>query len=181
MIKQVVSYPIPGLKMLIVKSFPDERGVFESMTFKELEEATGAKFIQINRVYSNGEVLRGMHYQLEHPQGKLVCVESGLIIDTVVDLRKNSPTFGHSLSFALGQRTGMLYVPPGLAHGYYVKRDYARVTYMVTEGYYPEDEHVLLWSDPVMNRCWPERIEPRLSKKDAMGKEFADCEIYENL
>jgi len=138
------------------------------------------QFVQDNFLKSYKNVLRGLHYQIQYPQGKLVRVISGLVFDVVVDLRKNSNTFGQSATFNLNSEDGLfLWIPPGFAHGFYVISDYADIFYSVTEYRHQEFERILLWSDPELNINWPLlNLTPNLSEKDQGGKLLLNSEIY---
>ena len=164
--------------------FQDARGVFlETYRFDEFEIA-GIKeqFIQDNHAGSKQGVLRGLHYQIQQAQGKLVRAVTGKIYDVALDLRKSSPTFGQSVGVILDDlERKQLWIPPGFAHGYYVMSDWAEVSYKATNYYAPEWERTLLWNDPTVKIDWPlmENEPPVLSPNDLQGKLFSEAEIYE--
>lgn len=140
-----------------------------------------ARFVQDNHSRSARGVLRGLHYQIRQPQGKLVRVVAGEIFDVVVDIRRSSPTFGRKASVRLsGADHRMLWVPPGLAHGFCVLSDMADVLYKSSDFYAPEHERSILWNDPALGIHWPlDGMEPLLSAKDKAGKLFKDAEYFE--
>ena len=164
--------------------FGDARGFFME-TFRSDEFAAAGiptTFVQDNHSGSRQGILRGLHYQLRHPQGKLVRVIAGEIFDVVVDIRKNSPSFGKWDGFRLSdQNKCMLWVPPCLAHGFYVLSDWAEVVYKATDYYAPEWERTLLWNDPAIGIQWPlkDDVEVLLSQKDRAGKMLNEAELYE--
>jgi dTDP-4-dehydrorhamnose 3,5-epimerase len=162
------------------KKFEDDRGFFiEVFNDKKFEAITGVKnFVQDNHSQSVKGVLRGLHYQVENPQGKLVRCTSGIVLDVVVDLRVYSPTFGKYTKILLDSNDKQVWVPAGFAHGFYVISDQAEVTYKITDYYYPEHERTLLWNDSVLNIDWGIVDEPILSPKDKLGKTFVNCEKY---
>jgi dTDP-4-dehydrorhamnose 3,5-epimerase len=133
-------------------------------------------FVQMNQSKSKQNVLRGLHYQIEFPQAKLVWVTSGIVLDVFVDLRKDSPTFGQWDSYALNDNS-LVYIPAGCAHGFYVKSDKATFNYLVSDFRYPEYERTLLWNDPDLNIDWSDGnlpVYPILSDKDKQGHYFKD-------
>jgi dTDP-4-dehydrorhamnose 3,5-epimerase len=166
------------IKPNIIKSDNIFEITFSSDELKKL--GIDYKFIQENEIFSNKNVLRGLHYQIIHPQGKLIQVIEGEIFDFVVDMRKSSPTFGLSTSFILSSENNLLaWIPPGFAHGFYVLGNKALINYKVTDYRYPEYERTLLWSDPILGIVWPfENQMPILSEKDADGKLLKFCELY---
>ena len=137
-------------------------------------------FLQDNQSHSKRNVLRGLHYQIQHPQGKLIRVTAGVVFDVVVDLRKSSKTYGQSDSFELSAENGCLaWVPPGFAHGFYVTSDYADVLYSVDNYRFEEFERTLLWSDPELNIKWPLLSNgPIISEKDQLGLLFSEADKY---
>ena len=161
--------------------FEDDRGSFtESFNLKEIEKITGhSDFIQDNHSISEKGVLRGLHYQIKHPQGKLVRCIFGEIYDVIVDLRQSSPTFGNWIGIKLYPGSPQLWVPPGFAHGFYVLSDKAEVLYKVTDYRYAEHERTLLWNDQTLAINWNNDTNPIMSDKDILGKSFADCEKYD--
>ncbi|MBN4075769.1 MAG: dTDP-4-dehydrorhamnose 3,5-epimerase [SAR86 cluster bacterium] len=177
---EIIKTAIPDVLLFKPKSFGDERGFFME-TFREswLENiGITANFIQDNHSASVKGVLRGLHYQLQQPQGKLVRVISGEVYDVAVDLRKNSPTFGqHVASILSAENKLVFWVPPGFAHGFLVLSDKAEFVYKCTSYYAPDDEHSLLWNDPKLGIPWPlEGIdEPALSAKDRKAASLSEA------
>ena len=172
---------VPDVLILEPKVFGDERGFFyESWNSKTLAElGISANFVQDNHSKSHRNVLRGLHYQLRHPQGKLVRVISGEVYDVAVDLRRSSPTFGKSVGFTLSAESRrMAWIPPGFAHGFYVTSDTAEFLYKTTDYWYPEFECCLLWNDPTLGIDWPVTSPPSLALKDAQGKPLIEAECY---
>lgn len=162
----------------------DERGLFfEAFNQKDyLEAGLGAKFVKDNVSHSGAGVLRGLHYQIERPQGKLVTVLRGRIFDVAVDLRKHSKTFGRWTSADLsGYNHRLIWIPPGFAHGFYVLSQEATVLYKVTEHYQPELARTLLWNDPALGIDWPLRDDQPiiLSDQDQAGLPLDECQVYE--
>lgn len=174
---------LPGVLVITPKVFGDGRGFFlESYNEKRMAEmGIRERFVQDNHSCSSQNVLRGLHYQIQHPQGKLVRVVAGEIFDVAVDLRTTSPSFGrwHGVTLSADNRQ-MLWVPPGLAHGFYVLSSNAQVLYKTTDFYYPEFERTLAWNDPDLNIAWPLKGEPIVSAKDALGVRFKDAETFES-
>lgn len=171
---------IPDVKILEPKVFGDERGFFmETFRLDEFSEVTGAKpFVQDNHSKSNKGILRGLHYQLEQTQGKLVRVISGAVFDVAVDMRKSSATFGQWVGTELSvTNKRQLWVPEGFAHGFYVTTDSAEFVYKCTDYYHPESEVSLCWNDSKVGVEWPLGIggEPKLSDKDKQGFSFVDA------
>lgn len=167
--------------IILNSKFEDDRGFFmESFNLKEFEKITGiSNFVQDNHSKSSRGVLRGLHYQIKHPQGKLVRCIVGEIYDVIVDLRKSSPTYGKWTGVWLYPGEKQLWVPPGFAHGFYTLSDVAEVVYKTTDYYYPEYERTLLWNDSDLNIDWSIDGNPVLSLKDSLGKSFTECEKYE--
>lgn len=178
----VIRTEIDDVLILEPKVFGDERGFFME-TFRESEfKALGidVKFVQDNHSSSSKGVLRGLHYQTQQSQGKLVRVISGEVYDVAVDLRKSSPTFGQHVGTHLSAKNRRLFwVPPGFAHGFLVLSEKAEFLYKCTEYYAPEHEQSLLWNDPVLGIKWPLEAEPELSVKDKDGKLLADAKLYD--
>ncbi|OXC77911.1 dTDP-4-dehydrorhamnose 3,5-epimerase [Caballeronia sordidicola] len=174
---------LPGVLILEPKVFGDSRGFFyESFNAQAFAEATGLTraFVQDNHSRSARNVLRGLHYQIKHPQGKLVRVVSGEVYDVAVDLRKSSPTFGKWIGVNLSAANNrQLWVPEGFAHGFCVVSEYAEFLYKTTDYWYPEFERSLLWSDPAVGIEWPAENAPLLAKKDAEGKLLAEADTFE--
>lgn len=169
--------------------FGDHRGFFME-TFRQSffdETLPGTRFVQDNHSRSGRGILRGLHYQLTQPQGKLVRVIQGEIFDVAVDMRASSPTFGKSVGVLLSaDNRHQLWVPPGFAHGFYVVSDSAEMVYKCTDYYAPADEHSLLWSDPELGIDWPlqqepSQQEPVLSDKDRNGQLLRNAPVYQNL
>lgn len=179
----IVPTSLPGVLLIEPKVFGDERGFFfESFNARSFAQATGvdAAFVQDNHSHSRRGVLRGLHYQLEQAQGKLVRAVTGEVYDAVVDLRRSSPTFGRWEGFVLSaQNKKMLWVPPGFGHGYYVMSESTDFLYKTTDYYAPQHERCVLWNDPAIGVQWPLAAgEPILSAKDQLGLRLADATVY---
>lgn len=178
----VIRTDIPDVLIIEPKVFGDERGFFyESFNMRSFAEATGLTrtFVQDNHSRSARGVLRGLHYQIQHPQGKLVRVVAGEVFDVAVDLRKDSPTFGKWVGVTLSaQNKRQLWVPEGFAHGFVVTSDHAEFLYKTTDYWYPEHERSLIWNDPDLGIDWPIEGEPVLAAKDAAGVRLCDAEVY---
>jgi dTDP-4-dehydrorhamnose 3,5-epimerase len=173
---------LPGVIVITPKVFGDDRGFFlESYNEKRMAElGIRERFVQDNHSCSGQNVLRGLHYQIQHPQGKLVRVVAGEIFDVAVDLRASSPAFGRWDGVVLSAANRqMLWVPPGLAHGFHVLSTSAEVLYKTTDFYYPEFERTLAWNDPDLNIGWQLKTEPIVSVKDALGVPFKKAEKFE--
>jgi len=159
----------------------DDRGYFfESFNARDFRQATGVEvaFVQDNRSGSRAGVLRGLHYQIERPQGKLVSVTAGATLNVAVDLRRSSPNFGRHVAVELDSaRRRQLWIPPGFAHGFVARSEFAEVLYKTTDYWYPEHERSLLWNDPALGIDWG-IAEPTLSGKDRDGKVLAEAESY---
>ncbi len=180
---QVVQTSIPDLLILEHKVFGDERGFFfEIFNQRDFEQLTGIKdhFVQDNESRSARNVLRGLHYQIKQPQGKLVHVLTGEVFDVAVDIRRSSPTFGKWVGTMLSsENKRMLWVPKGFAHGFIVLSEYAEFLYKTTDYWAPEYERSLLWNDPDLAIDWPlEGVTPTLSKKDREGVPLSQAEIF---
>lgn len=173
---------IPEVVLFEPKVFGDERGFFfESFNHRQFEEAIGrsVSFVQDNHSRSVKNVLRGLHYQIQQPQGKLVRVSQGEVFDVAVDLRKNSPTFGQWVSAYLSaENKQQLWVPEGFAHGFVVLSETAEFLYKTTDYYAPAYERCIRWNDETLRIEWPEGITPQLSGKDSMGLSFQDADIF---
>jgi dTDP-4-dehydrorhamnose 3,5-epimerase len=172
---------IPDVLILEPKVFGDERGFFyeswNERTLKALD--IDVTFVQDNHSKSAKNVLRGLHYQIQNPQGKLLRVIAGEVFDVAVDLRKSSPTFGKSVSFMLSaENKRMAWIPPGFAHGFCVTSDSAEFLYKTTDYWSPEFERSLLWSDPALKIEWPLTAEPNLSEKDVQGTLLNRAKIF---
>ena len=171
--------------MLLIepKVFGDARGFFfEAYNRRGFREATGldADFVQDNQSQSVRNVLRGLHYQVRQPQGKLVSVVAGEIFDVAVDLRKSSPTFGKWASALLSAGTPRsIWIPPGFAHGFLVLSDQALVLYKTTDYYAPEHERTLAWNDPQLAIRWPLEAVPVMSDKDRRGTPLAAADLFD--
>ena len=181
---QFINTELPGVILIEPKIFKDERGFFLESYQKERFSAAGihADFVQDNHSASTKGVLRGLHYQLRQPQGKLVRAIAGEIFDVAVDMRRNSPTFGRWVGATLSaENKSQLWVPPGFAHGFYVMSEKAEILYKATDYYAPEWERSLLWNDPALGIDW--RIangeSPVLSIKDAQGLPLSEAETYD--
>jgi dTDP-4-dehydrorhamnose 3,5-epimerase len=173
---------IPEVIILEPKVFGDDRGFFfESFNARAFEQATGLKrkFVQDNHSKSAKNVLRGLHYQIQNPQGKLVRVVLGEVFDVAVDLRKSSKTFGQWVGVHLSaENKRQLWVPEGFAHGFVVLSDTAEFLYKTTDYYAPEYERSLLWRDPDLGIEWPVEGEPKLTAKDAAARRLFEAETF---
>ena len=173
---------IPDVVLIEPKVFGDARGFFfESFNQKAFNEATGTNhaFVQDNHSRSSQGVLRGLHYQIQQPQGKLVRVARGRVWDVAVDIRKSSPTFGQWVGAELSEdNQHQLWVPPGFAHGFVVLSESADFLYKTTDYYAPEHERCIAWNDRQLAIRWPYGAEPRLSAKDAQGLMLAQAEVF---
>jgi len=173
---------IPDVKLVEPKVFGDSRGFFfESWNRRALAAAgIDVDFVQDNHSRSGRGVLRGLHYQIERPQGKLVRVVAGEVFDVAVDLRRRSPTFGRWVGATLSaDNRRMFWVPPGFAHGFVVLSDSADFLYKTTDYWYPEHERTLLWNDREVDIAWPYDGAPTLAPKDAAGTPLAATETYD--
>lgn len=180
---QIVEKALNGVVLLEPKVFGDERGFFmETFNLRVFRELTGVTldFVQDNHSRSARKVLRGLHYQIQQPQGKLVRVVSGSVFDVAVDMRRSSPTYGRWFGAELtAQNKRQLWVPPGFAHGFVVTSDTADFLYKTTDYWAPEFERSLAWNDPTVGVEWPMDGEPLLSAKDKSGAAFGVAESYE--
>ncbi|MDX5364597.1 MAG: dTDP-4-dehydrorhamnose 3,5-epimerase [Pseudazoarcus pumilus] len=179
---RVIHTDLPGVLLLEPKVFGDARGFFmESFNARAFAEATGLQpeFVQDNHSRSARGVLRGLHYQIRQPQGKLVRVTRGRVFDVAVDLRRSSSDFGRWTGAELSEDNNLqMWVPPGFAHGFVVLSESADFLYKTTDYYAPEHERCLLWNDPTVGVDWQFADEPLLSAKDAAGLPLAQCEVY---
>ena len=179
---EVIQTEIPDVLIIEPKVFGDERGFFlESFNEKTFQAKTGitGSFIQDNHSRSGQNVLRGLHYQIQNPQGKLVRVVSGTVYDVALDIRKSSPTFGQWTGCMLSETNHrQLWVPPGFAHGFVVLSEIADFLYKTTDYYAPEHERSILWNDPKLNIDWQLKGEPILSAKDRVGVPLEQAEVY---
>jgi dTDP-4-dehydrorhamnose 3,5-epimerase len=180
---KVLSTTIPDVKIIEPTVYGDERGFFfESFNHAEFEELIDKKvtFVQDNHSKSSKNVLRGLHYQIQQPQGKLVRVVQGQVFDVAVDLRKSSKTFGQWVGEILSaENKRQLWVPEGFAHGFIVLSETAEFLYKTTDYYAPEFERSIIWNDPTINVCWPKDGQPKLSSKDVNGKYFKEAEVFD--
>ncbi len=178
----VIKTDIPDVLIIEPKVFGDDRGFFfESFNQKVWEQATGLRtnFVQDNHSRSARGVLRGLHYQLLRPQGKLVRVVTGEVFDVAVDIRKSSATFGQWVGVTLSaENKRQLWIPEGFAHGFLVISDIAEFLYKATDFYAPEHERSIRWDDPTLNIHWPEPLIPILSGKDASAPVFMEAEVF---
>ena len=177
----VISTDIPDVLIIEPKVFGDSRGFFfESYNEKVFREATGvtAHFVQDNHSRSARNVLRGLHYQVEQPQGKLVRCTQGEVFDVAVDIRRDSPTFGKWVGAILSaENKRQMWVPPGLAHGFLVLSESADFLYKTTEYYAPQHERAILWSDPDLAIVWPLSGAPLLSARDAVAPRLGEADF----
>jgi len=178
----VIKTDIADVLIFEPKVFGDSRGFFfESFNQRVFEEAIGSAlpFVQDNHSRSTTGVLRGLHYQIVQPQGKLVRVTAGEVFDVAVDIRKSSPTFGKWVGTHLSaENKRQMWVPPGFAHGFLVLSDFAEFLYKTTEYYAPEHERCIAWNDPEIAVSWPLQGDPLLSQKDMKGVAFRDAEYF---
>src|SRR5688572_20405264 len=178
---RVVETAIPDVLIVEPRVFGDARGSFlESWNARAFAElGIDATFVQDNQSRSHRNVLRGLHYQIRHAQGKLVRVASGEVFDVVVDLRASSPTFGRHVAVTLSEANRrMLWVPPGFAHGFLALSAEADFLYKTTDYWYPEHERTLLWNDPALGIAWPLDGAPTIAAKDAAGAPLARADRY---
>ena len=179
---KVTPLAIPDVVLIEPRVFGDDRGFFfESFNQKVFEEATGIQrtFVQDNHSRSAYNVLRGLHYQIKNPQGKLVRAVVGEIFDVAVDLRKSSPTFGHWVAQRLSaENKKQLWIPEGFAHGFLVLTETAEVVYKTTGYYAPQYERCIIWNDPEIGIEWPVSGAPLLSGKDSKGMRLAQSEVF---
>ena len=179
---KVVATAIPDVLLLEPTIYEDARGFFfESFNQKRFDDAVGrsVRFVQDNHSRSVKHVLRGLHYQIRRPQGKLVRVVSGEVFDVAVDLRRNSPTFGKFVSGVLSAANKkQLWIPEGFAHGFLVLSDAAEFLYKTTDYYVPDDERCVIWNDPDIGIDWPKDVDPILSAKDRLGLPLGKAEVF---
>jgi dTDP-4-dehydrorhamnose 3,5-epimerase len=180
---KVTPTEISEVLILEPQVFGDHRGFFmESFNQRVFEEKTGLdlQFVQDNHSRSKGGILRGLHYQIHSPQGKLIRVVRGEIFDVAVDIRRSSPAFGQWVGVHLSaENHQQLWVPPGFAHGFYVLSESADVLYKTTDYYAPQHERTILWNDPDLAIAWPLlKAEPILSAKDQQGATLATAEVF---
>ncbi len=179
---KAIDTEIPEVKIILPAIFSDERGFFlESFHANQMSTITGGNyhFVQDNHSYSKKNVLRGLHYQIQQPQGKLVRVVSGEIFDVAVDMRKSSPTFGKWVGSILSaENKRMIWIPPQFAHGFLVLSESANVSYKATDYYAPTHERCLRWDDPDINIEWPTLDKFILSAKDKEGSLFKGADAF---
>jgi len=180
---KVIPTPIPDVLVMEPRVFGDARGFFlESYNRRAFAEATGLDpdFVQDNHSRSVRGVLRGLHYQIRQPQGKLVRVVAGQVFDVAVDLRKNSPTFGQWVGeYLSAENKRMMWIPEGFAHGFIALSEHAEFLYKTTDYYAPEYERCIRWDDPTIRIDWPFDGPPQLSGKDMQGMALGDAEVFE--
>jgi dTDP-4-dehydrorhamnose 3,5-epimerase len=180
---QVTATSLPEVLIVEPKVFGDERGFFfESFNRKLFSEKARLTndLVQDNHSRSAKNVLRGLHYQIQHPQGKLVRVVRGSVFDVAVDIRKSSPNFGRWVGTELSEKNHrQLWVPPGFAHGFLVLSESVDFLYKTTDYWHPEHERCIRWNDPTIGIDWPLDGAPMLSAKDARGKKIAEAEVFE--
>jgi dTDP-4-dehydrorhamnose 3,5-epimerase len=179
---KLVRTSIPDVLIIEPTVFGDERGFFfESFNERDFAELTGIapRFVQDNHSRSAQGVLRGLHYQVRQPQGKLVRVVAGEVFDVSVDIRKNSPTFGRWVGVMLSaENKRQVWIPPGFAHGFLVMSESADCLYKTTDYWAPEHERCIRWNDPAIAIEWPVKRPPTLSKKDQAGKLLREAEVF---
>ena len=179
---KIIPTQIPEVLILEPTIFGDERGFFyESFNQKRFTDRTGltVSFVQDNHSRSSKNVLRGLHYQIRQPQGKLVRVVVGDVFDVAVDIRRSSPTFGTWVGeYLSADNKRQLWVPAGFAHGFLVVSDVAEVLYKTTDYYAPAQERCILWNDPELNIQWPTNGIPAVSEKDGKGDLFKNAEVF---
>jgi dTDP-4-dehydrorhamnose 3,5-epimerase len=179
---QIKPTSLPEVLVIEPKVYEDNRGFFyESFNAKKFAEATGVhtNFVQDNHSRSSKNVLRGLHYQIQHPQGKLVRVTHGEVLDVAVDIRRSSPNFGRWSSVRLsGENKRQLWIPAGFAHGFVVLSEHAEFLYKTTDYWMPEHERCILWNDPALGINWESDGEVTVSAKDRLGRSLADAEVF---
>lgn len=179
----VIPTAIADVLVLVPQVFKDERGSFvESFNARAFAAATGVDtpFVQDNHSLSGRGVLRGLHYQISHPQGKLIRVTEGSVFDVAVDLRRSSPSFGRWVGEVLSAENGrQMWIPPGFAHGFVVLGERAQCQYKTTDYWHPEHERTLLWNDPAIGIDWPIGFAPQLAGKDAQAPCLSQVETFD--
>ncbi|MDR7025478.1 MAG: dTDP-4-dehydrorhamnose 3,5-epimerase [Pseudomonadales bacterium] len=179
---QAISTELPGVIILEPRVFGDQRGFFfESFNARSFADATGLQcaFVQDNHSRSAKDVLRGLHYQVQQAQGKLVRVTAGEVYDVAVDLRRSSPNFGRWVGVHLSaENNRQLWVPEGFAHGFVVLSEFAEFLYKTTDYYAPEHERCIRWDDPTLAIDWPLEGSPQLSAKDQTGVSFVEAQVF---
>ncbi len=180
---QIKTTSLSGVLLIEPRVFGDSRGFFyESFNERAFLEKTGvdARFVQDNHSKSARGVLRGLHYQIRHAQGKLVRVTRGAVLDVVLDIRRSSPTFGQWFSSVLSEENKLqMWIPPGFAHGFSVLEDDTEFLYKTTDYWMPEHERSILWCDPALAINWQLQDEPVMSEKDKRGTPFQVAEVFE--
>jgi len=179
---KIIETAIPGVLIIEPDVFEDERGFFlESYNERRFAKATsaGVRFVQDNHSKSIKNVLRGLHYQIQQPQGKLVRVIAGEVFDVAVDIRRSSPTFGRYVTMLLSARDKRsMWIPVGFAHGFLVTSNYAEVLYKTTDYWAPQHERCIVWNDTQLKIRWPIQGAPLLSEKDRQGAAFVAAEVF---
>ncbi|MCA8242072.1 dTDP-4-dehydrorhamnose 3,5-epimerase [Burkholderia sp. AU32262] len=179
---EVKATAIPDVKLIVPRVFGDARGFFlESFNAREFSEKLGvdAPFVQDNHSRSTKGVLRGLHYQIQHAQGKLVRVVDGEVFDVAVDIRKSSPTFGKWVGAILSASNfHQFWIPPGFAHGFVVLSETADFQYKTTDYWYPEHERSIAWNDPEIGIEWPIDFQPTLAAKDVAGRYLSEADVF---
>lgn len=178
---EILSTALPDVLLLKTRVFEDARGFFLESYNQQTFDKLGIKFTFVQDNYSSSikNVLRGLHYQMENAQGKLVRVTRGEVFDVAVDMRKNSVNYGKWAGFHLSETNQLMaWIPPGFAHGFLALSDRADVAYKVTAPYHPQSDRSLLWNDPDLAIKWPLKGEPLLSDKDAKGALFKNADSY---
>lgn len=179
---RVTPTAVPDVLLLEPQVFTDARGFFsESYNARDFAAATGveAAFVQDNHSLSERGVLRGLHYQIQHPQGKLISVIEGSVFDVAVDLRRSSPSFGRWTGTVLSsENRRQMWIPPGFAHGFVVLGERAQCLYKTTDYWYPAFERTLQWNDPAVGIDWPIDFAPRLAPKDAQAQSWSELETF---
>ncbi len=179
---KIIPTSIPDIIVVEPQLFADNRGFFfESYNYQKFSELIGLNinFVQDNQSLSKQNVLRGLHYQIIQPQGKLVRTLVGNIFDVAVDIRKNSPTFGQSVGYELSaENKRQLWIPAGFAHGFIVRSEVAEVLYKTTDYYAPGGDRTIIWNDPDLAIDWQIDAPPILSEKDQAGKAFKDADLF---
>ncbi|MEH2055094.1 MAG: dTDP-4-dehydrorhamnose 3,5-epimerase [Nostoc sp.] len=179
----IVHTKIPEVIQLDPQVFTDNRGFFfEAYNHQKFAQETGivTNFVQDNHSYSKQNVLRGLHYQIQQPQGKLIRAVAGIIFDVAVDIRKSSATFGKWVGYELSaENKRLLWIPPGFAHGFLVLSEIAEVLYKTTDYYAPQSDRTILWNDPDLAIDWPLSAPPILSAKDQAGKSLRTAEVFD--
>ncbi len=179
----VATTSLPDVLVLEPQIYQDERGFFfESFNEREWLVKTGQdyRFVQHNHSRSTGGVLRGLHYQIKKPQGKLVRVIAGEVFDVAVDIRRSSPCFGKWFGTVLSaENRRQMWIPPGFAHGFLVTSEMAEFLYLATDYYAPEHERCILWNDPALSIEWPLVAAPLLSAKDSQGKSMDEADFFD--